>query len=91
MFSDSGNNTRSGTILIDNFMISGQSKKLKQTLGGYKYMRNEKITSSHPQTAHLWKLGDGKIPKKNIKVSGWNINGVRAAIRKNALVPFVDG
>lgn len=70
-------------------MISGQSKKFKQTLSSFKYLRNEKNLPSCSQTIDLWSIGNGKIPNKKVKVSGWNINGLRALLRKNALTPFL--
>ncbi len=71
-------------------MISGQAKKFKQSLSTHKYIRNEKIIPSCSQTVDLWQTGTGNIPRKTIKVSGWNINGIRAALKKNALVPFLE-
>lgn len=36
----------------------------------------------HGPTTDLWTLGDGIIQKKNMLVSGWNVNGYRSIIKK---------
>jgi len=37
----------------------------------------------HLPTFDRWSLGDGKIPSREIRISGWNVNGIRSVIRKN--------
>lgn len=37
----------------------------------------------HGSTAYLWETGSGELPERELLVSGWNVNGIRAVIRKN--------
>jgi hypothetical protein len=44
---------------------------------------------AHPPTTDLWTTGDGVIGKKNILVSGWNVNGYRSVVKKEVFGPFL--
>lgn len=48
---------------------------------GHKYSRDH-MEPIHGPTTDLWTLGDGIIQKKNMLVSGWNVNGYRSIIKK---------
>lgn len=39
-------------------------------------------------SAHRWKLGDGKTPKK-ITISSWNVNGIRSVLAKKDLQNYL--
>lgn len=36
--------------------------------------------------AKTWDLGDGKFAKNEVKLSSWNVNGLRAVIKKGDLM-----
>lgn len=38
--------------------------------------------------AHRWKLGNGKLPA-NVKISSWNVNGIRSVIDKGDLAKYL--
>ena len=59
------------------------SRKKKITFG-------EPRSPLHPPTTHLWLTGSGHIDQDEILVSGWNVNGIRAIMRKNQLIPFLE-
>lgn len=36
----------------------------------------------------MWKTGTGKLPS-NVKISSWNVNGIRSVLEKGDLVKYV--
>ena len=62
----------------------------KGTFATRMYAHWKDLSHAHPPTVDLWLLGDGKIDKKEVLVSGWNVNGIRAILKKNELDPFLE-
>ena len=50
----------------------------------------DNAVARHLPTTNLWATGDGILPKREMLVSGWNVNGIRSVLKKDKLVPFLD-
>ncbi len=44
-------------------------------------MANYASKAKHPSTSDMWEYGEGKTPQE-LKISVWNVNGLRSVIRK---------
>lgn len=82
---------------------SGATKKIKKAkespaseekVGGKKFKGNSKKSqgtlSSFIQTDIKYDLGDGKFNKDEVKISSWNINGLRAVLKKNEIENYIS-
>jgi hypothetical protein len=70
-------------------MISKGLGALRPRFAKKKLMGEENSTPRHPPTTHLWQAGDGGLPRRELRVMGWNVNGVRSVLRKNELRPLL--
>ena len=50
----------------------------------------DNVVARHLPTTDLWATGYGILPKREMLVSGWNVNGIRSVMKKDKLVPFLD-
>jgi hypothetical protein len=44
----------------------------------------------HLPTVDQWPIGNGIFSKKQISISGWNVNGFRSIMKKGELQTFMD-
>jgi hypothetical protein len=62
---------------------------LKVGLATKKIMQDGAQIPRHLPTTDRWQICEGKIPSKELRISGWNVNGIRSVIKKNELCPFI--